>query len=150
MACLAEEFFGHRDRSTNKKAEVSLNNERAVDELMKFKVETVDWEDNPYWTTYFHYDEDYEKNVLILYNLSQKALDRFLHFLKDEEAKEKRGRLLDEVSFERGDTEYIIKYYLQKDKKAILKEVWYQEWEGEFSPQKVGEETLDYREVIKL
>jgi hypothetical protein len=58
--------------------------------------------------------------------------------------------LLDEVSFQRGDTEHKIKYYLQKDKKAILKEVWYQEWEDEFSPKKVGELTLDYQELISL
>lgn len=78
------------------------------------------------------------------------SLSRIIESIKLKNAETKKERLLDEVSFMRGDTEYTIKYFIQKDGKTILKEVWYQEWEDEFSPQKVGEETLDYRELIKL
>ena len=78
------------------------------------------------------------------------SLSRIIESIKMKIEETKKERLLDEVSFMRGDTEYTIKYFLQKGGKTILKEVWYQEWEGEFSPQKVGETMLDYRELIKL
>ena len=78
------------------------------------------------------------------------SLSRIIESIKLKNAETKKERLLNEVSFMRGDTEYVIKFYLLKGGKTILKEVWYQEWENEFSPQKVGEETLDYRELISL
>ena len=78
------------------------------------------------------------------------SLLKIIESIKLKNAETKKKSLMDEVSFMRGDTEYTIKYFTQKGGKTILKEVWYQEWEGEFSPKKVGELTLDYQELISL